>query len=174
MYLCGPTVYNFSHIGNLRTFLFEDILRRTLKFFGWKVTQVMNLTDVDDKTIRGANEEGVSLREFTDRYVEAFFEDLDALFIERAEHYPRELSGGQEQRVAIARAIASDPTLLLCDEPTGDLDRQTADEILALLRALNDEHGKTVIMVTHDPRAAGFARRTVHLDKGRIVDEAPA
>jgi putative ABC transport system ATP-binding protein len=93
---------------------------------------------------------------------------------DRAEHYPRELSGGQEQRVAIARAIASDPTLLLCDEPTGDLDRQTADEILALLRALNDEHGKTVIMVTHDPRAAGFARRTVHLDKGRIVDEAPA
>ncbi len=93
---------------------------------------------------------------------------------DRAEHYPRELSGGQEQRVAIARAIASDPSLLLCDEPTGDLDRQTADEILGLLRALNDEHGKTVIMVTHDPRAAGFARRTVHLDKGRIVDEAPA
>ncbi len=93
---------------------------------------------------------------------------------DRAEHYPRELSGGQEQRVAIARAIASDPSLLLCDEPTGDLDRQTADEILGLLRALNDEHGKTVIMVTHDPRAAGFARRTVHLDKGRIVNEAPA
>ncbi len=93
---------------------------------------------------------------------------------DRASHYPRELSGGQEQRVAIARAIASDPTLLLCDEPTGDLDRQTADEILELLQALNSEHGKTIIMVTHDPRAAGFARRTVHLDKGRIVDEAPA
>ena len=93
---------------------------------------------------------------------------------DRADHYPRELSGGQEQRVAIARAIASDPTLLLCDEPTGDLDRKTADEILGLLQALNEEHGKTVIMVTHDPRAAGFARRTVHLDKGRLVDEAPA
>ena len=93
---------------------------------------------------------------------------------DRADHYPRELSGGQEQRVAIARAIASDPTLLLCDEPTGDLDRKTADEILGLLQDLNEEHGKTVIMVTHDPRAAGFARRTVHLDKGRLVDEAPA
>ena len=93
---------------------------------------------------------------------------------DRAEHYPRELSGGQEQRVAIARAIASDPTLLLCDEPTGDLDRQTADEILGLLQALNEEHGKTIIMVTHDPRAAGYAKRTVHLDKGRLVDEAPA
>ncbi|MCD4750276.1 MAG: class I tRNA ligase family protein, partial [Thermoanaerobaculales bacterium] len=88
-YTCGPTVYNFSHIGNLRTFLFEDILRRTLKLFGWKVTQVMNLTDVDDKTIRGANEEGVSLRQFTDRFIQAFFEDLDTLRIERAEHYPR-------------------------------------------------------------------------------------
>ena len=93
---------------------------------------------------------------------------------DRADHYPRELSGGQEQRVAIARAIASDPTLLLCDEPTGDLDRKTADEILGLLQALNEEHGKTIIMVTHDPRAAGFARRTVHLDKGRLVDTAPA
>ena len=93
---------------------------------------------------------------------------------DRADHYPRELSGGQEQRVAIARAIASDPTLLLCDEPTGDLDRKTADEILGLLQALNEEHGKTVIMVTHDPRAAGFAKRTVHLDKGQLVDKAPA
>jgi putative ABC transport system ATP-binding protein len=93
---------------------------------------------------------------------------------DRADHYPRELSGGQVQRVAIARAIASDPILLLCDEPTGDLDRQTAEEILRLLQALNEEHGKTVIMVTHDPLAAGYARRTVHLDKGRLVDEAPA
>ena len=93
---------------------------------------------------------------------------------DRADHYPRELSGGQEQRVAIARAIASDPTLMLCDEPTGDLDRKTAVEILGLLQALNEEHGKTVIMVTHDPRAAGFAKRTVHLDKGQLVDKAPA
>ena len=89
MYTCGPTVYNHVHIGNLRTFLFEDVLRRTLKLFGHRVTQVMNLTDVDDKTIRGAAEAGVSLREYTDRYVEAFFEDLDTLRAERAEHYPR-------------------------------------------------------------------------------------
>ncbi|MFI5165633.1 MAG: cysteine--tRNA ligase [Thermoanaerobaculales bacterium] len=89
MYTCGPTVYNFVHIGNLRTFLFEDVLRRTLAAFGYGVTQVMNLTDIDDKTIKGANAEGVSLREFTDRYVAAFFFDIDTLGIERAEHYPR-------------------------------------------------------------------------------------
>ena len=89
MYTCGPTVYNFPHIGNLRTFLFEDVLRRTLRAFGYRVTHVMNLTDIDDKTIRGAAAEGVTLREFTDRYVEAFFEDLDTLGVERAEHYPR-------------------------------------------------------------------------------------
>jgi cysteinyl-tRNA synthetase len=89
MYTCGPTVYNFPHIGNYRTFLFEDVLRRTLKAFGYRVTQVMNLTDIDDKTIKGAAAEGVSLREFTERYVVAFFEDLDALGVERAEHYPR-------------------------------------------------------------------------------------
>jgi putative ABC transport system ATP-binding protein len=92
---------------------------------------------------------------------------------ERAQHKPRELSGGQEQRVAIARAIVTDPTLLVCDEPTGDLDRKTADEVLTLLQTLNREHGKTIIMVTHDPKAAEFASRTVHLDKGRITD-APA
>ena len=89
MYTCGPTVYNFPHIGNYRTFLFDDVLRRTLKAFGYRVTQVMNLTDIDDKTIKGAAAEGVSLREFTDRYVAAFFEDLDTLGVERAEHYPR-------------------------------------------------------------------------------------
>ena len=89
LYTCGPTVYNFVHIGNLRTFLFEDVLRRTLKAFGYHVTQVMNLTDIDDKTIRGANAEGISLREFTDRYIAAFFADIDALGVERAEHYPR-------------------------------------------------------------------------------------
>jgi putative ABC transport system ATP-binding protein len=89
---------------------------------------------------------------------------------DRADHRPSELSGGQEQRVAIARAIVSDPTLLLCDEPTGDLDRVTADEILDLLRALNKDHGKTIVMVTHDPRAAGYAKRTLHLDKGTLSD----
>ncbi|MEM9301082.1 MAG: ABC transporter ATP-binding protein [Pseudomonadota bacterium] len=88
---------------------------------------------------------------------------------DRAKHYPRELSGGQEQRVAIARAIVSDPELLLADEPTGDLDRNTADEILNLMQTLNREHGKTILMVTHDPQAASFASRTVHLDKGRLA-----
>src|SRR6188472_634517 len=85
---------------------------------------------------------------------------------ERANHYPRQLSGGQEQRVGIARAIVTDPTLLLCDEPTGDLDRKASDEILELLQALNRDHGKTIVMVTHDPHAADRARRTLHLEKG--------
>ncbi len=90
---------------------------------------------------------------------------------ERARHKPKELSGGQEQRVAIARAIVSDPTLLVCDEPTGDLDRKTADEILGLLQQLNREHHKTIIMVTHDPKAAEYANRIVHLDKGTLVND---
>jgi putative ABC transport system ATP-binding protein len=89
---------------------------------------------------------------------------------DRAKHYPREMSGGQQQRVAIARAIVSDPKLLLCDEPTGDLDRTTADEILATLQTLNRDLGKTIVMVTHDPAAARYARRTLHLDKGRFVE----
>lgn len=88
----------------------------------------------------------------------------------RANHRPRELSGGQEQRVGIARAIVTDPTLLLCDEPTGDLDRKSGDEILDLLQALNREYGKTVIMVTHDPRAAERSNRVVHLDKGMLQE----
>jgi putative ABC transport system ATP-binding protein len=87
---------------------------------------------------------------------------------DRAKHYPRELSGGQEQRVAIARAVVSDPTLLLCDEPTGDLDRETADEILKLLQILNREHGKTIVMVTHDAQAAEYANRILHVDKGKL------
>ena len=93
---------------------------------------------------------------------------------ERARHYPRELSGGEEQRVAIARAIVSDPALLLCDEPTGDLDRERADEILKLLQILNREHGKTIVMVTHDPQAAGYANRTLHVDKGKLESRAAA
>ncbi|MPY90145.1 MAG: ATP-binding cassette domain-containing protein [Luteitalea sp.] len=93
---------------------------------------------------------------------------------DRANHYPRQLSGGQEQRVGIARAIVHDPTLLLCDEPTGDLDRKSGDEILELLRVLNQEHGKTILMVTHDPHAAACARRVIHLDKGRLNSEVPA
>jgi putative ABC transport system ATP-binding protein len=90
---------------------------------------------------------------------------------DRAGHKPSELSGGQQQRVAIARALVSDPQLLICDEPTGDLDRKTADEVLRLLQQLNREFGKTIVMVTHDPKAADYARRTVHLDKGSLVDE---
>jgi putative ABC transport system ATP-binding protein len=90
---------------------------------------------------------------------------------DRARHKPKELSGGQEQRVAIARALVSDPTLLVCDEPTGDLDRKTADEILTLLQRLNREYGKTIVMVTHDPKAAEYAKHTVHLDKGTLADE---
>lgn len=93
---------------------------------------------------------------------------------DRAKHYPRELSGGQEQRVAIARAIVSDPSLLLCDEPTGDLDRDTADEILRLLQTLNREHGKTIVMVTHDAQAAEYAKRTLHCDKGTLEEKAAA
>ncbi len=89
---------------------------------------------------------------------------------DRAKHKPNELSGGQQQRVAIARAIVADPTLLVCDEPTGDLDRQSAEEIMNLLQALNRSHGKTIVMVTHDPRAAGFALRELHLDKGQLAD----
>jgi putative ABC transport system ATP-binding protein len=91
---------------------------------------------------------------------------------ERARHKPRELSGGQQQRVAIARAIVADPALLVCDEPTGDLDRDTADEILTLLRTLNRDHGKTIVMVTHDPRAAHHAGTILQMDKGRLLDAA--
>jgi putative ABC transport system ATP-binding protein len=90
---------------------------------------------------------------------------------DRVKHRPREMSGGQQQRVAIARAIVSDPNLLLCDEPTGDLDRTSADEILSILQLLNKELGKTIVMVTHDPAAAQYARRTLHLDKGRFVEK---
>ena len=93
---------------------------------------------------------------------------------DRANHYPRQLSGGQEQRVGIARAIVTDPTLLLCDEPTGDLDRKSGDEILDLLQTLNREHGKTIVMVTHHPHAAARATRTLYLEKGQLVTEAVA
>lgn len=91
---------------------------------------------------------------------------------DRAGHKPSELSGGQQQRVAIARAIVADPELLVCDEPTGDLDRQSADEVLTLLELLNRELGKTIVMVTHDPKAAQRARRVLHMDKGALLGEA--
>ncbi|MBA4283975.1 MAG: ABC transporter ATP-binding protein [Xanthomonadaceae bacterium] len=92
---------------------------------------------------------------------------------ERATHKPNELSGGQQQRVAIARALVADPTLLVCDEPTGDLDRKTADEVLTLLQDLNRNYGKTIIMVTHDAKAAEFATHRLHMDKGALAGEAP-
>jgi putative ABC transport system ATP-binding protein len=90
---------------------------------------------------------------------------------DRAKHKPSELSGGQQQRVAIARSIVSDPKLMLCDEPTGDLDRETAEEILKMLQTLNRDLGKTIVMVTHDPEAARYAKRTLHLDKGHFVEK---
>lgn len=93
---------------------------------------------------------------------------------DRSGHRPRQMSGGQQQRVAIARAIVADPKVLLCDEPTGDLDRATADEVLETLQLLNDELGKTIVMVTHDPSAAKYARRELHLDKGRFLEAAGA
>lgn len=93
---------------------------------------------------------------------------------DRAKHKPGELSGGQQQRVAIARALVADPKLLVCDEPTGDLDRETADDILGLLEVLNQEQGKTIIMVTHDPKAADHATTTWQMDKGKLVSEVPA
>ena len=91
----------------------------------------------------------------------------------RTKHYPRQLSGGEQQRVGIARAIATDPTVLLCDEPTGDLDRKSGDEILDILEALTTDHGKTIVMVTHDPHAAERATRTLHLDEGHLTAERP-
>jgi putative ABC transport system ATP-binding protein len=93
---------------------------------------------------------------------------------DRADHYPNELSGGQQQRVAIARALVGDPTLIVADEPTGDLDRHTGEEVLSLLEQLVDQLGKTIVMVTHDPKAAARAHRIVHLEKGVLVDEMPA
>jgi putative ABC transport system ATP-binding protein len=102
-------------------------------------------------------------------HVETALKIVDLL--DRRKHYPREMSGGQQQRVAIARAIVSAPRLLLCDEPTGDLDRTTADEILTTLQILNRDLGKTVLMVTHDPAAAKYARRTLHLDKGHFFEK---
>jgi putative ABC transport system ATP-binding protein len=92
----------------------------------------------------------------------------------RTKHYPRTLSGGEQQRVGIARAIVTDPTILLCDEPTGDLDRKSGDEILTLLQTLNKDHGKTIVMVTHDPHASARASRTLHLDKGQLSTEPVA
>jgi len=107
LYTCGPTVYYYAHIGNLRTFMFEDILRRYLKYKGYQVTQVMNITDIDDKTIRDSMAEGVSLKEFTLRYTEAFFEDLDTLRIERAEEYPAATDHIPEMVAIVQKLVAA-------------------------------------------------------------------
>lgn len=104
LYTCGPTIYNDVHIGNLRTFVWEDILRRSLKRFGFRVTQVMNLTNVDDKTIRGAADAGMDLREFTEKHAESFFRDLETLGVERAEFYPRATDHVPEM-IAIAERL---------------------------------------------------------------------
>jgi len=106
IYTCGPTVYDYPHIGNYRTFLFEDVLRRTLELFGYRVTQVMNLTDVDDRTIERSNQAGVPLREYTDRYAQAFFEDLETLRVEPAEHYPR-ATDYVDQMVELVQKLSS-------------------------------------------------------------------
>ncbi|MBI2183592.1 MAG: cysteine--tRNA ligase [Thaumarchaeota archaeon] len=105
MYTCGPTIYDYAHIGNFRTFIFEDILRRYLKFKGYSVTQVMNLTDVDDRTVKASRKEGIKLREYTERYAKAFFEDLDALNIERAEYYPRATEHIKEMTALVKKLI---------------------------------------------------------------------
>ncbi len=107
LYTCGPTVYNHAHVGNLRTFLFEDVLRRALEYLGLRVTQVMNLTDVDDKTIAGADREGVSLDEYTAPYVESFFADLDTLHVERAEVYPRATEHVDDMIALVERLVDS-------------------------------------------------------------------
>ncbi|HEX4839237.1 MAG TPA: class I tRNA ligase family protein, partial [Rhabdochlamydiaceae bacterium] len=109
MYTCGPTVYNFAHIGNFRTYVFEDLLRRTLKFFGYKVTQVMNITDIDDKTIRGALAEKASLKEFTNKYTKAFFDDLQTLKIEKVEFYPH-ATDFVPQMIAIVQGLLDQGT----------------------------------------------------------------
>ncbi|GMU57542.1 MAG: cysteine--tRNA ligase [Candidatus Xenobia bacterium] len=106
LYTCGPTVYNFAHIGNFRTYVFEDVLRRTLKYFGYEVTQVMNLTDVEDKIIRRSREEKIPFRELTERYIKAFFEDLDTLNVERAEHYPRATESVDKMAEIIRKLLA--------------------------------------------------------------------
>ncbi len=113
----------------------------------------------------------LSAAERADRVITAL--EMVALS-DRSDHYPNELSGGQQQRVAIARALVTDPTLIVADEPTGDLDRTTGEEVLKLLERLVDDLGKTVVMVTHDPKAAAKAHRLVHLEKGVLVDEVPA
>jgi cysteinyl-tRNA synthetase len=138
IYTCGPTVYNHAHIGNLRTFMYEDLLRRTLRFLGYRVIQVMNLTDVDDKIIKKATETGVSLEDYTQPFIESFFRDLDALRIERAEEYPRATEHVDEMIDLVARlmdtghAYESDGSVFFSisgDEDYGRLSRIDLDQV---------------------------------------------
>jgi len=142
LYTCGPTVYNDAHIGNFRTYMFEDLLRRTLKFLGYKVTQVMNLTDVDDKTIRGANSNGVSLKEFTAPFIQRFFADLDALKIERAEIYPAatdhipEMIALIEQLIEKGIAYVADGNVYYSIEKYGDYGQLSGMNLEQLARGV--------------------------------------
>jgi cysteinyl-tRNA synthetase len=151
LYTCGPTVYNHAHIGNLRTFLFEDVLRRSLAYLGYRVTQVMNLTDVDDKTIEGAEQAGVALDEYTAPFIASFFADLDTLHVERAEHYPRatehipEMIALVERLVAAGVAYVRDGSVffrIASDPDYGKLSRIDLDEVRVGERVASDEYGK--------------------------------
>ena len=151
LYTCGPTVYNTVHIGNLRTFLFEDLLKRALVFLGYRVTHVMNLTDVDDKTIRGAQEQGVPLDEFTAPYIDAFFSDLDTLGVERADVYPRATRHVAEMIEMIGKLIErghaylSDGSVwfrIASDEDYGKLSGFRLDEARQGDRVVSDEYEK--------------------------------
>ena len=152
MYTCGPTVYNFAHIGNFRAYIFEDILRRHLRWSGFDVTQVMNLTDVDDKTIRGACEAGVSLKEYTAKYVESFFNDLALLNIERAEHYPAATDHVPEMIKLIERILeagyayrSEDGSVYFNVEkfkPYGKLSHLDISGLRAGARVVHDEYDK--------------------------------
>jgi cysteinyl-tRNA synthetase len=151
MYTCGPTVYNEVHIGNLRTFLFEDLLRRTLSYLGYRVTQVMNLTDVDDKTIRGANAAGISLAEYTAPFIETFLRDLDTLHLERPEHFPRatehvpEIIAMIERLIAAGYAYVSDGSVFFAiakDPDYGKLSGFDLEQVRQGERVASDEYGK--------------------------------
>ena len=151
LYTCGPTVYNHIHIGNLRTFLFEDVLRRALRYLGFRVTQVMNLTDVDDKTIKGAQEAGVSLDDYTAPYVDSFFADLDTLHMERAEHYPRatehvdDMIDVVRKLVENGRAYEKDGSVfyrIASDPEYGKLSNVDPEQVRQGERVASDEYGK--------------------------------
>jgi len=152
LYTCGPTVYNYAHLGNFRAYVFEDLLRRTLKYKGYDVTQVMNLTDVEDKTIRASSQAGIPLGEYTAKYIEAFFEDLDTLNIERAEHYPRateyvgamiEIVEGLERKGYAYRSDDGSVYFNIAKFPTyGELAHINVDDLKAGARVAQDEYDK--------------------------------